>query len=192
MYKSRDDADPNHIPVRPCRDNYFTLPSGTTPFTMKLAHSFTYLLALLSLVAGSPIQQLNTHALRLPLERRNNQVSVKSLQAHLKQVTAYAMHSFTCCLRYWPINIGSTVRDLRRTRSIRDMPTRWACHLAQKRRSEVLVMFLWCLKMSICGMPRSMLARLRRLSQVRTYYYFFEVILSNFQSVHWHGQRGSL
>ncbi|KAG1819974.1 aspartic peptidase domain-containing protein [Suillus variegatus] len=61
---------------------------------MKLAHSFTYLLALLSLVAGSPIQQLNTHALRLPLERRNNQVSVKSLQAHLKQVTAKYRQGF--------------------------------------------------------------------------------------------------
>lgn len=58
---------------------------------MKLAHSFTFL-ALVSLVTGSPIQQLNT--LRLPLERRNNQVDVKGLQAHLAQVSAKYRRGF--------------------------------------------------------------------------------------------------
>ncbi|KAG1747422.1 aspartic peptidase domain-containing protein [Suillus lakei] len=61
---------------------------------MKLAHTFTSLLALVSLVAGSPTQQLNTHALRLPLERRNNQVNVESLQAHLTQVSAKYRRGF--------------------------------------------------------------------------------------------------
>ncbi|KAG1805346.1 acid protease [Suillus subaureus] len=61
---------------------------------MKLTHSFTSLLALVSLVAGSPIQQLNTHSLRLPLERRNNQVDIKSLQAHLAQVSAKYRRGF--------------------------------------------------------------------------------------------------
>jgi cathepsin D len=61
---------------------------------MKLAHSFISLLALVSLVAGSPVQQLNTDTLRLPLERRNNQVDVKSLQAHLAQVSAKYRRGF--------------------------------------------------------------------------------------------------
>ncbi|KAG1730838.1 aspartic peptidase domain-containing protein [Suillus paluster] len=61
---------------------------------MKLAHTFTSLLALVSLVASSPTQQLNTHALRLPLERRNNQITVESLRAHLAQVSAKYRQGF--------------------------------------------------------------------------------------------------
>lgn len=85
---------------------------------MKLAHSFTYLLALLSLVAGSPIQQLNTHALRLPLERRNNQVSVKSLQAHLKQVAAKYRRGFAAYEankgHAHPLSIPSSSKTMKR------------------------------------------------------------------------------
>lgn len=65
---------------------------------MKHAHSFTSFLALVSLVAGSPFQQLNTRGLRLPLERKNNQVDVESLHTHLAQVSAF-VHSFTSSLR---------------------------------------------------------------------------------------------
>lgn len=61
---------------------------------MKLSHSFTSLLALVSLVAGSPVQQLSTQTLRLPLERRNNRVDVESLQAHLAQVSAKYRRGF--------------------------------------------------------------------------------------------------
>ncbi|KAG0706899.1 aspartic peptidase domain-containing protein [Suillus ampliporus] len=61
---------------------------------MKLAHTFTSLLALVSLVAGSPTQQVNSHAIRLPLERRNNQVTVKSLQVHLAQVSTKYRQGF--------------------------------------------------------------------------------------------------
>lgn len=61
---------------------------------MKHTHSFTSLLALVSLVAGSPFQQLNTRGLRLPLERKNNQINVESLQTHLAQVSAKYRQGF--------------------------------------------------------------------------------------------------
>ncbi|OJA10876.1 hypothetical protein AZE42_06013 [Rhizopogon vesiculosus] len=58
---------------------------------MKPAHTFSSLLALVSLVVGLPGLQpkdLNTRALRLPLERRNNQVSMEGLRMQLEQVPA--------------------------------------------------------------------------------------------------------
>lgn len=61
---------------------------------MKLAPTFTSLLALVSLVAGSLTQQLNTRTIRLPLERRANQVNAESLLAHLAQVSAKYRRGF--------------------------------------------------------------------------------------------------
>lgn len=63
---------------------------------LKLVHIFfTFLAPLVSLVTGSPTSQpndLNAQALRnglrLPLERRDNQVNLESLRAHLAQVSA--------------------------------------------------------------------------------------------------------
>jgi len=58
---------------------------------MKPAHTFSSLLALVSLVVGSPSpvpKDLNARALRLPLERRNNQISMEGLRMQLEQVPA--------------------------------------------------------------------------------------------------------
>ncbi|OJA10872.1 hypothetical protein AZE42_06015 [Rhizopogon vesiculosus] len=72
---------------------------------MKLAHTFSSLLALVSLVVGSPSLQpkdLSTRALRLPLERRNNQVSVEGLRMQLEQVSAKYHRGFAA----YEVNTG--------------------------------------------------------------------------------------
>ncbi|KAG1843133.1 aspartic peptidase domain-containing protein [Suillus subalutaceus] len=78
---------------------------------MKLAHSFTSLLALVSLVAGSPVQQLNTHALRLPLELSKRTLHKSPRMKYRRGFAAYEANKGYAHPLSMPSSSKSTKRD---------------------------------------------------------------------------------